>query len=76
MLALLVLVAAAAWWWLGTRRAETPAPPASVLDARALSNPPGVPRARAGAEEISPDDREALERILRERAKPPAGSGD
>lgn len=63
-----VAVAALALWWLSTRRAEAPVPPASAPGARVLGEAPS-------AEEISPPEKEELERILRERGGA-ARSGD
>jgi hypothetical protein len=56
--ALLVLGAVALVWWLAAKRAEAPAPPPSVPGARALGEPPH--------EDITTQDKEELERVLRE----------
>ena len=72
---MLVLVAIAlAAWWMHTRRAEAPAPPASVPGARSLGEAPAAPDARQGGahEEITPPEKAELERVLRERGGAPA----
>jgi hypothetical protein len=69
--ALIVLAAGAlGWWWFSTRRAEAPAPPATIPGARALRNPPevgAITRPEGAGEDISGDDKQALDRVLRER---------
>ncbi len=61
----LAAIAAFTLWWLSARRAEAPAPPASVPGARVIGEPPHE-------EEIAPGEKEELERILRERGGGPA----
>ena len=69
----LVLVAAGLLaWWLSARRAEAPGLPASQPGARALSEHPGDGRDPAAEhdhdhDEITGDEKQDLERILRER---------
>jgi hypothetical protein len=60
----LAAIAAFTLWYLSARRAEAPAPPASVPGARVLGEPPHE-------EEIAPADKQELERILRERGGGP-----
>ena len=69
---MLVAIALAAWW-MRTRRAEAPAPPASVPGARSLGEAPAAGEARPGGahEEITPPEKEELERVLRERGSAP-----
>ena len=66
-----LLVVALLWWWSSVRRAEAPSPPASIPGARSLANPPdGAPPATAGdpeGEDITHEEKDALQRILRER---------
>ena len=73
--AALMLVAGVALlvWWLGARRAETPGLPASQPGARALSaEPPGT--ADHAHDEVTGDEKAALDRIIRERgAATPGG---
>jgi hypothetical protein len=55
-------------WWLSARRAEAPGLPASQPGARALSEVPGPLGAHEGGHgEITDDEKQDLERILRER---------
>ena len=55
----------AVWWWASARRAEAPAPPATAAGARMIGQPPT-------AEEITAQEKEEMQRILREHG---AGSG-
>ena len=57
----LVLAAIVAWWWFGARRAEAPSPPATVPGSRVIAEPPQH-------EDLTTQDKQALERVLRERA--------
>lgn len=63
--AALALVAGVALlvWWLGARRAEAPGLPASQPGARALAEPPDAHR----HDEVTREEKAALERIIRER---------
>ncbi len=61
MVGALVLAAVAAWWWFGARRAEAPSPPGSIPGSRMIAEPPR-------REDITTQDKQALERVLRERA--------
>ena len=63
----LVLAAVVAWWWFGARRAEAPSPPGSVPGSRVIAEPPTQHR-----EDITTQDKQELDRVLRERA-PGAG---
>ncbi len=71
LLAAVLLGVAFVWWWSRVRRAETPSPPASMPGARSLANPPGgeaPPVAGADpAEDITREEKDELQRILRER---------
>ncbi len=60
-------------WWISARRAETPAPPSSVPGARILKEaPPETSDSHAaGGEEITPPEKQELERVLRERGTAP-----
>lgn len=52
-----------AFWLFHARRVETPAPPAISTGQPGLEAPPGAP----GHDEIAPDEKADLERIIRER---------
>lgn len=72
----LLVAAALALWWMRARRAEAPAPPPSVPGARALhEGPPGTTvddaEPHAGGEEITPPEKQELERVLRDRGGAP-----
>ncbi|MCC6849090.1 MAG: hypothetical protein IT294_11375 [Deltaproteobacteria bacterium] len=62
-----VLAAGLLAWWFAVRRAETPGLPASQPGARALSEAPGGPREESGHDEVTGEEKAALERVLRER---------
>jgi hypothetical protein len=51
-------------WWLSARRAEAPGLPASQPGARALSESHDAPQAGHG--EITDDEKQDLDRIIRE----------
>ena len=73
--AAIVVAALLLVWWLSARRAEAPGLPASQPGARALSEVPGPPGAHEdGHGEITEDEKQDLERILRERSAAPPGS--
>ena len=71
-----VLVAAAlALWWLRGRRVEAPvAPPAITTGDRVLAEPSPGQRDVQGddAEEITPPEKQELDRVLREHSGTPA----
>jgi len=72
MVAAIVAAAALLVWWLSARRAEAPGLPASQPGARALSEAPGPHEDGPG--EITDEEKQGLERILRERgAATPGG---
>ncbi|MEO6028876.1 MAG: hypothetical protein ABIR79_18590 [Candidatus Binatia bacterium] len=64
----LVAVAVLLAWWLSARRAEAPGLPASIPGARALSESPDEHEAaHDGAhDEITDDEKQGLEKVLRE----------
>jgi hypothetical protein len=68
---------AVAFWWLRARRVEAPAPPAITTGAPSLKAAPGAPGAPgeapgSDADEITPPERQELDRVLRERSADPA----
>jgi hypothetical protein len=65
---------AVAFWWLRARRVEAPAPPAITTGAPSLKAAPGAPGEAPGsdADEITPPERQELDRVLRERSADPA----
>ncbi len=71
--AALVVGVAALVWWLSARRAEAPGLPASQPGARALSAPPDAHDHDAGHEDVTGDEKAALERIIREGGAPSPG---
>lgn len=75
MIAAIVAAAALLVWWLSARRAEAPGLPASQPGARALSEAPGPPGVHEGGPgEITDEEKQGLEHILRERgAATPGG---
>lgn len=69
--AALVVVGIALVWWLSARRAEAPGLPASQPGARALSespeaNAPDTHDHAGDHEDVTGDEKAALERIIRE----------
>lgn len=73
--AALVVGALALVWWLSARRAEAPGLPASQPGARALSEspesrPPGASDHGHDHEDVTGDEKAALERIIREGGAP------
>ena len=71
--AALVAGIAALLWWLSARRAEAPGLPASQPGARALSNPPAAHVDGDEHEDVTGDEKAALERIIREGGAPSPG---
>jgi hypothetical protein len=55
----LALGGLAAWWWFSALRAQAPAPPATVSTPRVIGQ-------SQSAEEITEQEKEELQRILRE----------
>lgn len=73
----LLVAGALALWWLSARRAEAPSPPPNIPGARAIREAaPAAGRVDQaephGAEEITPPEKQELERVLRERGGVPA----
>lgn len=62
-----VLAAGFLAWWMSARRAEAPGLPASQPGARALSEVPGAPPDEHAHDEITGEEKAALERLIRER---------
>ncbi len=69
VVAMLIAGALAVGWWMSARRAEAPSPPSSVAGARVLNEAPGTAAGSppAAGEEITPPEKQELERVLRER---------
>jgi hypothetical protein len=73
--AALVVGVAALVWWLSARRVEAPGLPANLPGARALSaspeaNPPDAHDHDGDHEDVTGDEKAALERIIREGGAP------
>ena len=71
----MVLVAAAlTLWWMRARRVEAPAPPAITTGGKVVEQaPPGQRGDEDGdAEEITPPEKQELDRVLREHSGTPA----
>ncbi|MBI3768633.1 MAG: hypothetical protein HY271_09085 [Deltaproteobacteria bacterium] len=68
VVAMLSAGALALWWWMSARRVEAPAPPSSVPGARSLQGAPPASDGSRGeeGEEITPPEKDELERVLRE----------
>lgn len=71
--AALVVGVGALVWWLSARRAEAPGLPASQPGARALSEPPDAHDHDDDHEDVTGDEKAALERIIREGGAPSPG---
>lgn len=59
----IVLAAVVVWWWFHAGRVEAPAPPSIQTGVPALVEP----RDEHGHDEIAPDEKADLQRIIRER---------
>ena len=57
-------------WWLSARRAEAPGLPASLPGARALTESPDSHDHADDHEDVTGDEKAALERIIREGGVP------
>jgi hypothetical protein len=64
--AAIVAVLLLAFWLLHARRVETPAPPAISTGQPGIEHPPDAP----AHDEIAPDEKADLERIIRDRGAP------
>ena len=70
----MVLVAAALALWMRARRVEAPAPPTISTGSKVLeAAPPGEGAEPGGdTDEITPPEKQELDRVLRERSGAPA----
>lgn len=66
VVAMLIGGALALAWWMSARRAEAPAPPSSIPGARTLKEAPGGGATAPAGEEITPPEKQELDRVLRE----------
>ncbi len=66
MVAALIGAALVLYWLLHARRVETPAPPTISTGQPGIAQPPDAP----AHDEIAPDEKADLERIIRERGAP------
>ena len=69
MIATAVLAALLIVWWFRAQRVESPAPPAIRSEDPSLARPPEG----HVHEEIAPDEKADLQRIIRERGAPSPG---
>ena len=65
-----LLAAALVLWWMRARRVEAPAPPTISTGGKVLEGAPPGPGVEPGgdAEEITPPEKQELDRVLREHS--------